>query len=220
MAIKLAIKVDMHVHTSYSSDSLIKFDELLDTCDQKGIDCVAVIDHDTAKGALKLHDQAPERIIVGEEIHTTAGEIAGLFLKETIQPGLSPLETIEQIKAQGGLVYLPHPFDNIRRSVLTGQAREEILERIDIVEAFNSRNTFRWNNWKAEKFAKENDILVGAGSDAHTKYELGMSYMVIEPFESAEDFLANLGNANIRFRKTPVIFNLLTKIYKIARGIG
>ena len=214
----MTVKVDMHVHTSCSPDSLIRVDDLLDTCDSKGIDCVAVIDHDTMEGALKLHEQAPSRIIVGEEIHTTAGEIAGLFLKETIQPGLSPLETIEKIKEQGGLVYLPHPFDNMRGSVLKEQALHEIWEKVDIVETYNSRSLFSWSNWKAAKFAKEKGILAGVGSDAHSKYELGMSCVLMEPFDSANDFLAKLADTGKSTRKTPVIHILLTKIYRTIRG--
>ena len=216
----MVVKVDMHVHTSCSPDSLIRIDDLLTTCDRKGIDCVAVIDHDTAEGALRLHEQAPSRIIVGEEIHTTAGEIAGLFLKETIQPWLSPLETIERIKEQGGLVYVPHPFDGMRSSVLKEQALHEVWEKIDIVETFNSRSTFPWSNWKAEKFAREKGILAGAGSDAHSQYELGMACVTMESFDSADDFLTKLADAGKCNRKTPVTFILLTKIYKIVRGIG
>lgn len=216
----MTIKVDMHVHTSCSPDCLIKTEDLLETCDRKGIDCVAVIDHDAIECALKLHEQAPKRIIVGEEIHTTAGEIAGLFLKEIIEPGLSPLETIERIKEQGGLVYLPHPFDRLRGSVLESHAREEIWEKIDIVETYNSRSVFRWSNWKAAKFAKKKGILAGVGSDAHARYELGMSYVRMEEFDSAQDFLTKLADATTRTRATSVTLNLLTKIYKVIRGIG
>jgi hypothetical protein len=126
-----------------------------------------VTDHDTAEGALRLHEIAPSRIIVGEEIHTTSGEIIGLFLKETIQPWLSTMETIERIKDQGGLVFLPHPFDGLRGAVLDKHTRDEIYESIDIVEVYNSRNVFPWTNWKAAKFAAEKGILGGAGSDAH-----------------------------------------------------
>jgi len=216
----LTVKVDMHVHTSRSADSLVQVDDLLATCDRKGIDCVAVIDHDIIEGALELHKQAPERIIVGEEIHTTAGEIAGLFLKENIESWLSPLEPIEKIKEQGGLVYLPHPFDSLRGSVLEEKALEEVWEKIDIVEIFNSRSGFPWSNWKAKKFAKEKGILAGVGSDAHARYELGMAYVIMESFDSADDFLLKLADAEIRSRKTPVTLNLLTKLYKMMRGIG
>lgn len=216
----MTIKVDMHVHTSCSSDSLIPLDKLLATCDHKGIDCVAVTDHNTAEGAIKLHEQAPDRIIIGEEIRTTAGEIAGLFLQETIPAGLSPLETIEKIKEQGGLVYLTHPFDFMRGSALEEKAREEIWEKVDIVEIFNSRNILRWSNWKAEKYAKQRNIPAGVGSDAHSKYELGMAYVIMEQFSSADDFLANLSNSTARIRKTPITYNFVTKMYKVARGIG
>ena len=208
----------MHVHTSCSPDSLIKDYELLEACERKGIDCVAVIDHDNIECALKLHEKAPSKIIVGEEIHTTAGEIAGLFLREHIEPGLSPMETVEKIKEQGGLVYLPHPFDNMRGSVLESQAREEICDKIDIVEAYNSRSIFRWTNWKAAKFAKEKGILLGVGSDAHAQYELGMAYVRMEQFDSAEDFLTKLADATTRARSTSLTLNLITKIYKVIRG--
>ena len=214
------IRVDMHIHTSCSADSLIRIDDLLETCDRKGIDCVAVTDHDTAEGALKLHELTPSRIIVGEEIHTTSGEITGLFLKESIQPWLSPAETIERIKEQDGLVYIPHPFDTMRGSVLEKQALDDIWEKVDIVEVFNSRSAFSWSNRKASDFAEEKGILFGAGSDAHARYELGQAYVVIEPFDSAADFLAKLASAKIHARKTSVILNLATKVYKVMRGIG
>jgi len=220
MLINMMIKVDMHVHTSCSSDSLINVDDLLETCDRSGIDCVAVTDHDTAECAIRLHEKEPSRIIVGEEIHTTSGEIIGLFLKETIQPGSSPMETVEKIKEQGGLVYLPHPFDRMRGSVLQQQAIDEIWQEIDIVEAFNSRSVFRQSNRKALKFARRKGILIGTGSDAHARYEVGNAYMLMDPFSnSAEDFLEKLADAEIRTNKTPVILNLMTKIYKVARGI-
>lgn len=214
------IKVDMHVHTSCSSDSLIQVDDLLETCDYHGIDCVAVTDHDEVECALKLHELAPERIIVGEEIHTTSGEITGLFLKEKIQPWLSPMETIDMIKAQGGLVYVSHPFDGLRKEVIERQVLEEIWDKIDILEVFNSRNFSRRSNKKAKEFATEKGIIPGAGSDAHTRYEVGKAYVLMEPFESASDFLKKIAVGEIYGKKTPVMFNFFTKIYKVMRGIG
>ena len=219
MLINMMLKVDMHVHTSCSSDSLIDVDDLLETCDRSGIDCVAVTDHDTADCALKLHEREPSRIIVGEEIHTTDGEITGLFLKETIPPQLSLIETVERIKQQGGLVYLPHPFDRMRGSVLQQSAMDGIWREIDIIEAFNSRSVLRWSNRRAASFAKKRSIIAGAGSDAHARYEVGNAYVLIEPFDSAKDFLEKLAHAEIRANKTPVILNFMTKMYKVARGI-
>lgn len=214
------IKVDLHIHTSCSPDSLINVDDVLTTCDYHGIDCVAITDHDEVECAIKLHEIAPSKIIVGEEIHTTAGEIIGLFLKERIEPWLSPLETIEKIKEQGGLVYASHPFDKLRKSVLGRNVLEEIWSKVDILEVFNSRN-FMWiSNRKALKFAKEKGMLQGAGSDAHTRYEIGKAYVLMEPFKSPSDFLAKIAKGEIYGKKTQIMFNAFTKIYKISRGIG
>jgi predicted metal-dependent phosphoesterase TrpH len=214
------VKVDLHVHTSCSPDSLIHVDDLLETCDYHGIDCVAVTDHDAVECALKLHEIAPTKIIVGEEIHTTSGEMIGLFLKERIQPWLSPLETIDRIRDQGGLVYIPHPFDKLRKAILGRKVLEEIWEKVDILEVFNSRNFMRVSNRRALKFASEKGMLQGAGSDAHTRYEVGRAYVLMDPFESASDFLSKIGNSEIHGSRTPMMFNAFTKIYKIIRGIG
>ncbi len=212
------IKVDLHVHTSCSSDSLIPVERLFEICDTNGIDCVAVTDHDSIDCAIKLHDQEPERIIIGEEIHTTYGEIIGLFLKEWIQPFLSPTDTIHKIKEQGGLVYIPHPFDGLRTSVLKRNILNDIVDQIDILEVFNSRNAFHLSNIRARNFARENGIIAGVGSDAHSAYELGRAYVSIEPFDSALDFLSKLDKASLNTNKTPVLLNFANKIYKIFRG--
>lgn len=208
----------MHVHTSCSSDSLIPFDDLLNTCDYNGIDCVAVTDHDKIDCALRLHEIAPSRIIVGEEIHTTMGEIIGLFLKEHIIPGLSPVDTVDKIKSQGGLVYVPHPFDKLRGSAIKRHALEEILPKVDIIETYNSRNVFSWSNHKALSLISGKVILAGVGSDAHSRFEVGRAYVLMEPFTCAEDFLSNLAKAEYQTRKTPVMFNFANKIYKTARS--
>ena len=207
----------MHVHTSCSSDSLILFDDLLNTCDYHGIDCVAVTDHDKIECALKLHEIAPSRIIVGEEIHTTSGEIIGLFLKKYIPPRLSPSETVDRIKEQGGLVYIPHPFDKLRGSVIKRHALEEILPKVDIIEAYNSRNALTWSNHRASELISKKGILAGVGSDAHSRFEVGKAYVLMEPFTSAEDFLTKLAYAEYRTQKTPVMFNFGNKVYKTLR---
>lgn len=215
----MIIRVDLHVHTlPCSHDSLIKIDELIETCDYKCIDCVAITDHDEIECAVKLHEKEPSRIIIGEEIHTTAGEIIGLFLKERISPGLTPSETVDKIKEQGGLVYIPHPFDLMRSSVIKRKSLEEILPRVDIIEAYNSRNVFVWSNSKAFNFAKKNKIPFGVGSDAHSKFEVGQALLLIEEFTCAEDFLSNLADAEFRTHKTPVMFNFVNKIYKMMRS--
>jgi hypothetical protein len=215
----LIIKVDLHVHTSPCSlDSLIEVDELLETCDYKCIDCVAITDHDEIECAVRLHEQEPERIIIGEEIHTTDGEIIGLFLKDRIESGLSPNDTVDKIKEQNGLVYIPHPFDNMRASVLKKKSLMEVLPKVDIIEVYNSRNVFHWSNYRALHFAQENKIIEGVGSDAHSNFEVGQAYVMIEEFTSSKDFLENLSKAEYKTHKTPAMFNLVNKIYKMARS--
>ena len=178
---------------------------------------MAVTDHDIIDCAVRLHEIAPSRIIIGEEIHTTAGEIIGLFLKEYISPKLSPQDTVDKIKEQGGLVYIPHPFDHLRASVLKRQYLEELADRIDIIEAYNSRNVFPWSNTKAFDFASKRGKLLGVGSDAHSRFEVGRAYVSIEEFSDANDFLSKLSDADLHTRKTPAVFNLVNKVYKTFR---
>ena len=130
---------------------------------------------------------------------------------------LDPFDPERDVDLVSTWVHSPHVSRWWGDSV---KALDEILEKIDIVEAFNSRNVFPWSNSKASDFAAEKGILPGAGSDAHTGYEVGRAYVVIEPFDSAADFLSKLAKAEICGRKTPVVFNLINKVYKIVRGIG
>lgn len=215
----MKIKVDLHVHTSCSLDSLIKFDKLIETCDRHNIDCVAITDHNRIDCAIKLYEMAPSRIIIGEEIKTNVGEIIGLFLNDYVPPNLSPQETINRIKEQGGLVYIPHPFDGLRGSVLKRQVLKEIIDKADIIEVFNSRNAFSYSNKRAYELAKEKGLAIGVGSDAHSSFEVGKAYVLIEQFSSAKDFLSKLIYAELYTRKTPIVFNLVNKIYKTCRSL-
>lgn len=215
----MKLKVDLHVHTSCSLDSLVKFDKLIEICDHHNIDCVAITDHNTIDCAIKLHNIAPSRIIIGEEVKTSAGEVIGLFLKDYIPPNLSPRETVNKIKEQGGLVYIPHPFDGLRGSVLKKQALEEIIDEVDIIEVFNSRNAFSYSNRRAYELAKKKGLTFGVGSDAHSGLEIGKAYILIEQFSDAKDFLSKLEYAEFYTQKTPVMFNLLNKMYKTFRSL-
>ena len=124
------------MHTHFSPDSETDPDKLVKRCLKVGLELIAVTDHNTIEGALKIKDSAPFPVIIGEEIKTSAGEITGLFLKETIPAGLSPIDTAHRIKDQGGLVSLPHPFDRFRSEVIDGKAIDELIPLLDIVEIF------------------------------------------------------------------------------------
>jgi hypothetical protein len=213
------IKVDMHVHTEFSPDCRTKLEDLMRICGERGLNMIGVLDHNTIEGALRLSEMMPGRVIVGEEIKTTEGEVAGLFLKERIPPGLSPEETIERIREQNGLVYITHPFDIFRREVIRRETFMRIYPLIDAIEGFNARNVLRWSNRRAMRFARENGIPVGAGSDAHMTFEIGRGYVLMEPFKGREDFLGKLKSAQIGGKSSSFLVNVATKIYKIVKGV-
>ena len=192
------LRMDMHVHTEFSSDAFLSLKTIVKVCKAKGITCLAVTDHDTIKGARQLQKMASSlRVIIGEEIESTEGEIIGLFLKAEISPHLSPEATISEIRKQGGIVYIPHPFVNTRKSIFRKARLAELIGEIDILEVFNSRSLCRASNRRALEFALSNDLLCGAGSDAHSRLELGNAYVEVENFETKDDFLENLKKAKI-----------------------
>jgi len=148
-----------------------------------------------------MQSLAPFTVIVAEEILTHHGEIMGMFLKETIPSGLSVEQTIAQIRGQGGLVCIPHPFDTVRGSALGGII-EEIVEQIDVIEVFNSRSPLLRTSAKAQAFAQKHDIVKGAGSDAHTPYEIGNAYVEMPEFNGKDDFLQALARGKISGHRT------------------
>lgn len=196
------LKADLHVHTEYSLDCGTPLDKIIGRCLEKGIGCIAIADHGTAEGALKLQENAPIIVIVAEEILTTHGEIMGMFLKESIPSGLSVAETIAHIKAQGGLVNIPHPFDIFRQSALRNHIIEEIADQIDIIEVFNSRSLPPQLSGKARAFARKHGLTQGAGSDAHTLLEIGNAYVEMPEFKGKDDFLKALTRGKIYGRTT------------------
>ncbi|UCD53775.1 MAG: PHP domain-containing protein, partial [Dehalococcoidia bacterium] len=122
------LKADLHIHTEYSMDCGMPLEQIISRCLEMGINCIAISDHGTAEGALKMQSVAPFPVIVAEEILTSHGEIMGMFLKETIPSGLSVEQTVSQIKAQGALVNIPHPYDIFRQSTLDSGKIEAIAE--------------------------------------------------------------------------------------------
>jgi predicted metal-dependent phosphoesterase TrpH len=196
------LKADLHVHTEYSLDCGTPLDKIVGRCIERGIGCVAIADHGTAEGALKLRENAPITIIVAEEILTLHGEIMGMFLKETIPSGLSVAETIARIREQDGLVSIPHPFDIFRHSALRSHVIDEIADQIDIIETFNSRILLPQNAAKARVFARKHGIIQGAGSDAHTLREIGNAYVEMPEFKGKDDFLEALARGKIHGHMT------------------
>ena len=196
------LKADLHIHTKYSMDCNTPLDNIIKRCLEIGINCIAICDHGTAEGALKMQGIAPFPVIVAEEILTPHGEIMGMFLEETIPSGLSVEQTISRIKAQGGLVCIPHPFDIFRQSALSTKIIEEIVDQIDAIEVFNSRTILLQNLTQAQMFAQKYGIAKSAGSDAHTVGEIGNAYVEMPEFNGKDDFLNTLAKGKIFGHRT------------------
>ena len=196
------IRADLHIHTCYSIDCFTSLDEIVERCLKISIGCVAVADHNTIEGALKLREMAPFKVIVAEEVQTPAGEIMGLFLSERVPPGLSPQETISLIRSQGGLVALPHPFGRTLSPNSSKLTSAELLSQVDIIEVYNSRTPLSRSNAAARRLAVEHGKAAGAGSDAHTAPEIGRTYVEMPEFRGREDFLECLARGTVFGRKS------------------
>ncbi len=187
------LRVDLHLHSNYSHDGRSSLEELVDRARECGLDRLALTDHNVIEGALVFAQLAPDLAIVGEEAKTLEGEVIGLFITDRIPPYRKPEEAMDLIHQMGGLVYVPHPLDR-NRSHFRAERLYELANRIDIVETYNS-----WcdaaANQAAARLAEELGIVAATGSDSHAAHELGRSWMEIEEYEGARDFLAKLKEA-------------------------
>jgi len=211
------IRVDLHIHTCYSRDSLTSLQEIIATAPQRGLGALAILDHNTVDGGLALREMAPFPVIVGAEVMTTAGEIAGLFLNEAIPKGLSPQETVARIHDQGGLVYIPHPFDSLRSSRLEEAALMDILEQVDVLEVLNARVVRPADNERARLFAAAHGLPGAAGSDAHAPVEIGSAYVEMAPFDGRDSFLQSLAQGTVRGSESPAHVHLFSTWAKIRK---
>jgi len=196
------IKADLHIHTTYSMDCTMPLEKIISRCLEVGINCLGVADHNTIAGALKLKEMAPFSIIVGEEILTLNGEVIGFFLTQEIPSKLSIEETVAQIKAQNGLVCIPHPYDRLRVSVFRDEIFEGIMPDVDIIEVFNARSLSPGSSTRAAQLVQKYGKLASAGSDAHTLPEIGNAYVEMPNFNDKEEFLASLAKGKISGNKS------------------
>ena len=190
-------KVDLHTHSVASPDGGISAHQYRQVLEKGILDAVAVTDHNTADFALELQRELGDRIIVGEEIMSSHGEIIGLYLTATIPGGLSPLDTIRQIKDQGGLVYIPHPFETIRKGI-GPQALEEIAEYIEIMEVCNGRAFMQNRSSQAVVWARLNHVAGAASSDAHGVKGLGKTFSSLPELPTKENLVSLLERGVLR----------------------
>ena len=221
------LKIEVHVHTRYSKDSLLCFWPLYLNCIARGISVIAVTEHNNIDGGLRFSEFCKKRggrvsVIVGEEIFTSQGEIIGLFLKKAIAPGLTAKETIEQIKSQGGVVYVPHPFDLKRqKTVLQESAISENKNDIDCMEIHNGRNISPDFSEKQRSIARKYSIRPVIGSDAHTLIEAGRNYMTIQNIPLCRgDFIREIENAGFVTAKCIKISHKITIFAKLLKLIA
>ena len=194
------VSIDLHVHSAASFDSQSDPAQVAVTCARLGLHPIVLTDHNSISGALELEKLGVGRVVIGEEVMTTQGELIGLFLAQLVPPGLSAKETADEIKGQRGLVYLEHPYDAFRRH-LTEEAIEEIADLIDIVEVLNGRSDGQANQ-RAQDLCETLGAAPAAGSDAHTLREIGSVYVEMEGFDGAQDFLRKLGRSAIVKRRS------------------
>ena len=198
------IKADLHIHSEYSMDSDNSPENIINRCLKLGINCIAICDHGTAEGGIKLKELAPFKVIVAEEILTPRGEITGMFLKETIPSGLSVDETIARIKDQDALVCIPHPVDIFRKSALDTDVIERLARegKIDLIEVLNARTLLKKCVQQSEDLSRKYSLPGIAGSDAHSIAEIGTAYIEMPDFNGRNDFLDAVSKGKICGHRT------------------
>lgn len=213
-------KIDLHTHSVASHDGGINEDQYARALSTNLLDVIAITDHNQIDFATHMKNQLGDRIIVGEEIMTTVGEIIGLFLSKRIQPGLSPLETVKQIKDQVGIVYIPHPFESIR-SGLHPAVLEELIDYLDIIEVCNGRAFLQNRSSQAVIWSKLNHVIGAASSDAHGLRGLGRTYTRVKSLPGPGDLVDTIskgtpvtGRPGIRSLLYPKYHRLRKKLRK------
>ena len=201
------LRIDLHLHTRGSWDSLSDPERVLELAGARGIGRIAITDHDRLGVALEMAEQYPDRVIPGEEVRTAEGvDVIGLYLEREIPRGTPAVETCERIRRQGGIVYLPHPYAAGKGG--SGRLAEELAPRVDVVEIFNARLRSRERNRKAEALARRHGRLQGAGSDAHTLGEVGNAWVELPAHPNEPDALLRaLREAGVEGRRaSPFVF--------------
>jgi predicted metal-dependent phosphoesterase TrpH len=207
------IDVDLHMHTDHSPDCATPVEVLLATAREQGLGAIAVTDHNEVSGALEARRLAerfsphpPIKVVVGEEVKTASqGEVIGLFIEERIPRGLTLAETVAEIRRQGGVVYVPHPFDRMH-AVPDYEHLLPVLEEVDAIEVYNPRVAIGAFNEEAARFAAKYRIAAGAGSDSHVARGLGSVRVRMRDFEGPQEFLQSLRDAEIVTRPTSLLY--------------
>ncbi len=207
------LRVELHCHTHYSNDGVTSPEALLRVCREKGVDRVVVTDHNTIEGALHAQRLDPERVIVGEEIMTSKGELLAVFVCEEIPPRLEPGEVIRRLRQQGAFISIPHPFD-LFRSRWRLEDLLELVPLVDAIETHNSHCLWPGFNRQAAEFARQHGLPGTVGSDAHLPVELGKATLLLSEFHNATELRAVLLSARASIVYEPIWKQLVGRIRK------
>lgn len=192
------VRVDCHSHTMWSGDCTTTPDELRQAVQESAIDVLCITDHNVVAGAQRLADELPCRVVVGEEVRVGSGEIIGLFVSERVPQGVAPAEAARRIRDQGGLVYIPHPFDPMRNCLRPEEIDDLVAEGlVDGIEGRNSKTSLESLNRRAVDYGRDHGLFIGAGSDAHVPGALGAAYVEMPDFDGPESFVASIRRGRI-----------------------
>jgi len=212
-------KVDLHTHSEASPDGGIRLDSYEKYLQNGTLDVIAITDHNRVDFALNAQQKLGDKIIVGEEIMTSEGEIIGLYLTDLVAPGQTAAETIKAIKAQGGLVYIPHPFETVRKG-LHPKIMDDNVKDIGIIEVCNGRAFLQNRSEQAVVWARLNNVKSAASSDAHGEKGLGGAYTRLDSFPTRESLLDLLDQAKLITNRPGMRALLYPKYYRLRKKIG
>ncbi len=205
------LRVEFHCHTIYSKDSLTEPAKLVEVCREKGIDRVVVTDHNSIKGALVAQNLDPERVIVGEEIMTSRGEILASFVQEEIPAGLEPNEVVLRLRDQGAFISVSHPFDLQRDGHWELEDLLILAPMVDAIEVFNSRCMQARYNQESANFAVEHHLAGTVGSDAHAAFELGRATLLLPDFSDADGLRSVITASQAQTRLSSPLVHLTSR---------
>lgn len=211
-------KIDLHTHSSISPDGGIGRDQYTTLLKKGDLDCLAITDHNTTEFARELQDTLGEKIIVGEEITTIDGEMIGLFLKKTIRSGKTAQQTADEIHNQGGLAYIPHPFETLRQGIQLF-VLEKMIHEIDILEVFNGRGKWRGKSNAAHVFAAKHDFAQAASSDAHGIKGIGKTFSLVQQMPTQQSLKQLLRKGTLQEEYAPLWTFLYPTINRIKNKI-
>lgn len=194
-------KLDLHTHSTLSPDGGINKDQYRRILEDRILDYVAISDHNEIAFAQALQEELGERVIVAEEVNTLSGEIIGLYLKEKVPAGLELSKAVSLIQEQGGLLYVPHPYETFRKG-LSEESLQSIRSEIDIVEIFNARASLRGKPRQALAFAIKHNLPTASSSDSHSVRGLGSSYSLLKDKPTRENLLSLLKTAELHQRNS------------------